>query len=121
VLTTASIAGAVDHLHGLKENVIIGHLIPAARHEEVPAGEALRSEWRGPGRDVSRVLERSARNGSCRHCSKPRKRLRCRRRRPSWPWKAEVGPRQDIGARGAAVKGAGKTIATVLDRFAVFL
>jgi DNA-directed RNA polymerase subunit beta' len=29
VLTTASIAGAVDHLHGLKENVIIGHLIPA--------------------------------------------------------------------------------------------
>ena len=29
VLTNASIAGAVDHLRGLKENVIIGHLIPA--------------------------------------------------------------------------------------------
>jgi DNA-directed RNA polymerase subunit beta' len=30
VLTDASIEGKVDHLHGLKENVIIGKLIPAA-------------------------------------------------------------------------------------------
>ena len=29
VLTNAAIAGATDCLHGLKENVIIGHLIPA--------------------------------------------------------------------------------------------
>jgi DNA-directed RNA polymerase subunit beta' len=29
VLTNASIKGSRDHLHGLKENVIIGHLIPA--------------------------------------------------------------------------------------------
>ncbi len=29
VLTNASIAGSVDPLHGLKENVLIGHLIPA--------------------------------------------------------------------------------------------
>lgn len=29
VLTNAAIAGAVDNLHGLKENVTIGHLIPA--------------------------------------------------------------------------------------------
>ena len=29
VLTDAAIAGAVDTLHGLKENVAIGHLIPA--------------------------------------------------------------------------------------------
>jgi DNA-directed RNA polymerase subunit beta' len=29
VLTNASIKGKVDHLRGLKENVIIGHLIPA--------------------------------------------------------------------------------------------
>jgi len=29
VLTDAAIAGAVDALHGLKENVAIGHLIPA--------------------------------------------------------------------------------------------
>src|SRR5438046_10219257 len=29
VLTEASIQGAVDHLRGLKENVIVGRLIPA--------------------------------------------------------------------------------------------
>ncbi|MBS7242229.1 MAG: DNA-directed RNA polymerase subunit beta' [Treponema sp.] len=29
VLTNAAIAGAVDNLHGLKENIIIGHRIPA--------------------------------------------------------------------------------------------
>jgi DNA-directed RNA polymerase subunit beta' len=29
VLTNASISGSVDQLRGLKENVIIGHLIPA--------------------------------------------------------------------------------------------
>jgi DNA-directed RNA polymerase subunit beta' len=29
VLTDASIAGAVDHLRGLKENVIMGRIIPA--------------------------------------------------------------------------------------------
>ena len=29
VLTEAAIAGKIDHLVGLKENVILGHLIPA--------------------------------------------------------------------------------------------
>ena len=29
MLTNAAIAGSTDLLHGLKENVIIGHLIPA--------------------------------------------------------------------------------------------
>ena len=29
VLTDAAIAGKVDHLHGLKENVIVGNLVPA--------------------------------------------------------------------------------------------
>ena len=29
VLTEAAIHGKIDHLRGLKENVIIGHLIPA--------------------------------------------------------------------------------------------
>jgi DNA-directed RNA polymerase subunit beta' len=29
VLTEASLAGKIDELHGLKENVILGHLIPA--------------------------------------------------------------------------------------------
>ena len=29
VLATAATAGKVDHLRGLKENVIVGHLVPA--------------------------------------------------------------------------------------------
>ena len=29
VLTEAALAGRIDELHGLKENVILGHLIPA--------------------------------------------------------------------------------------------
>jgi len=29
VLTEASVEGKVDHLHGLKENVVMGHLVPA--------------------------------------------------------------------------------------------
>jgi hypothetical protein len=35
VLTEASISGQVDHLLGLKENVIIGKLIPARAEVEV--------------------------------------------------------------------------------------
>jgi len=39
VLTEAAIQGRMDHLLGLKENVIIGHLIPAgtgmSRYSEV--------------------------------------------------------------------------------------
>ena len=31
VLTDAAIKGKIDNLHGLKENVITGHLIPAGR------------------------------------------------------------------------------------------
>ena len=38
MLTDAAIKGSVDHLHGLKENVMIGKLIPAGEsfqlHEE---------------------------------------------------------------------------------------
>lgn len=37
VLTEAAIKGKVDHLIGLKENVIIGKLIPAGtRYEKIP-------------------------------------------------------------------------------------
>jgi hypothetical protein len=36
VLTEAAVSGAIDHLLGLKENVIIGKLIPARAAIEVP-------------------------------------------------------------------------------------
>jgi DNA-directed RNA polymerase subunit beta' len=43
VLTEAAAAGAVDYLRGLKENVIIGHLIPAGTglpHSRAGAGRS---------------------------------------------------------------------------------
>src|SRR2546422_10896513 len=52
VLTEASIQGAVDHLRGLKENVIVVRLIPAGtgmeyyrRSEERRVGKECRSRW----------------------------------------------------------------------------
>ena len=44
VLTDAAIKGKIDHLIGLKENVIIGKLIPAGAYrdfEEVTAPESI--------------------------------------------------------------------------------
>ncbi|MEW5797043.1 MAG: DNA-directed RNA polymerase subunit beta', partial [Candidatus Zixiibacteriota bacterium] len=44
VLTEAAVAGKVDHLLGLKENVIIGHLIPAGTGIERYRGVAIQYE-----------------------------------------------------------------------------
>ncbi|HJP40977.1 MAG TPA: DNA-directed RNA polymerase subunit beta' [Dehalococcoidia bacterium] len=41
VLTNASVEGRVDRLHGLKENVIIGKLIPARAEVSVPRRERI--------------------------------------------------------------------------------
>ena len=38
VLTDAAIKGKVDHLHGLKENVIVGRLVPAGTG-------SIKNEW----------------------------------------------------------------------------
>jgi hypothetical protein len=50
VLTDAAIRGARDDLHGLKENIIIGHLIPAGtgiyRYEDVEFGPRTRRRQR---------------------------------------------------------------------------
>ncbi len=46
VLTEAAISGKVDHLRGLKENVIMGRLIPAG------TGMDMRSTARSPGRSA---------------------------------------------------------------------
>ena len=51
VLTEAAIHGKTDHLRGLKENVIIGHLIPAGtgmpvyRRVRAGVGEARQPRW----------------------------------------------------------------------------
>jgi len=44
VLTEAAIQGKIDHLRGLKENVIIGHLIPAGTGMSVYRKLRLESE-----------------------------------------------------------------------------
>jgi DNA-directed RNA polymerase subunit beta' len=53
VLTDAAIRGAQDDLLGLKENIIIGHLIPAGtgmyRYQEVDVEMAAPPDWTGPG------------------------------------------------------------------------
>ena len=48
VLTEAAIQGATDHLRGLKENVIIGHLIPAGTGMPVYRKLKLESELTAP-------------------------------------------------------------------------
>lgn len=47
VLTDAAIKGKVDHLRGLKENVIIGHLIPAGTGMPIYRGVNVFQETRG--------------------------------------------------------------------------
>jgi DNA-directed RNA polymerase subunit beta' len=53
VLTDAAIRGAQDDLLGLKENIIIGHLIPAGtgmyRYQEVDVEMIAPPDWTGPG------------------------------------------------------------------------
>ncbi|MDJ0786954.1 MAG: DNA-directed RNA polymerase subunit beta' [Myxococcota bacterium] len=68
VLTEASIWGKTDHLHGLKENVIMGRLIPAgtgmARYKnigiQIDAPEELLGLGEDPLADVAPVLEGDA-------------------------------------------------------------
>ena len=106
VLTDASIEGKVDHLLGLKENVIIGKLIPAAtglkRYRQIEIGPsetvpAHSTRGRRPRRSCSRRSRRSAatatastsrRSGSTSAASRRRGRGRARTtpaRRPRSP------------------------------------
>ena len=50
VLTEAALAGKVDRLVGLKENVILGHLIPAGTGFRTYQDSEVRIRPRGPGR-----------------------------------------------------------------------
>ena len=50
VLTEAALAGKVDHLVGLKENVILGHLVPAGTGFRTYQESEVRIRPAGPGR-----------------------------------------------------------------------
>jgi len=57
VLTEAAINGKIDHLRGLKENVIIGHLIPAGTGvEEYHRAELIPDDEEGGGEDSDESL-----------------------------------------------------------------
>jgi DNA-directed RNA polymerase subunit beta' len=57
VLTEASIRGAVDHLRGLKENVIMGRLIPAGTGLEFYRNFKLLTEAEPPAPEVTTPVE----------------------------------------------------------------
>jgi DNA-directed RNA polymerase subunit beta' len=57
VLTEASIRGAVDHLRGLKENVIMGRLIPAGTGLEFYRNFKLLTEAEPPAPEVTVPVE----------------------------------------------------------------
>jgi DNA-directed RNA polymerase subunit beta' len=65
VLTEASIQGAVDHLRGLKENVIVGRLIPAGTGMEYYRNVRLSQEMEAQAdkiqEEVSREYEEAER------------------------------------------------------------
>ncbi len=79
VLTEASIQGAVDHLRGLKENVIVGRLIPAGTGMEYYRNVRLSQEMeeaavQGAGGSHGRVRRSRTRAGT----APPRRRKRTR-------------------------------------------
>ena len=73
VLTEASIQGAVDHLRGLKENVIVGRLIPAGTGMEYyrnvrlsemeEAASKVKEEVSQAYQDAERALELMSHEG----------------------------------------------------------
>jgi DNA-directed RNA polymerase subunit beta' len=60
VLTEATINGKTDYLLGLKENVIIGHLIPAGTGLETYRNIRVKEKEKEEVRDKMEVFEESA-------------------------------------------------------------
>ena len=108
VLTEAAINGAKDHLIGLKENVIIGKLIPAGTG--APANVAARKERErraasrpSPARRSTtsgRSTTRSSTRAKGAHPTTMRPASRWRRRSPGWRWwRRRRGRRQPVQDR----------------------
>ncbi|HXV60590.1 MAG TPA: DNA-directed RNA polymerase subunit beta' [Vicinamibacteria bacterium] len=70
VLTEASISGRVDYLRGLKENVIMGRLIPAGtgleahRHVAIPDAHPLERQQELTSEDLDREMQYLVESGS---------------------------------------------------------
>jgi hypothetical protein len=70
VLTEASIAGRVDHLRGLKENVIVGRLIPAGTGMPIYREVYLEKDEPVPASPTSKT------SSAQRQTTKPKRRCR---------------------------------------------
>ena len=67
MLTEAALAGKVDYLVGLKENVILGHLVPAGTGFRTHQEAEVRAERPGARRRGGGVGGRSGGRGRGRH------------------------------------------------------
>jgi hypothetical protein len=68
VLTEAAVTGKRDYLRGLKENVVVGRLIPAGNRLHLPQRAASPSRQGSPGRDHGdRERSRGSADGSAQH------------------------------------------------------
>ena len=77
MLTEAALAGKVDYLVGLKENVILGHLVPAGTGFHTHQEAEVRINAAGPDGDGSRTCRREAVGRRRSNRSAPRS-SRCR-------------------------------------------
>ena len=95
VLTDASIEGKVDHLLGLKENVIIGKLIPAATGLKRYRGDRDRPVRGGAGGGVHAARDRGGAARGARGDRRRRRRRARPRRARARPSAARAGARRD--------------------------
>jgi DNA-directed RNA polymerase subunit beta' len=101
VLTEAAISGKIDHLRGLKENVIMGRLLPRL---EIPAGSRVdRCAWPSTLRVWRRRVARALRLRAGRP-SRPPSRTRRRTSRPSRPPSAPAGGLRETCSTRRAVR-----------------
>ena len=96
VLTEAAINGKVDYLRGLKENVIMGRLIPAGHR--AAAVQAPRPRGGEPGRRESATWRRRSPGPTTTpRCSRPRRRSRRSAPRPAPADRSPARPRSERG------------------------
>ena len=84
VLTDAAVRGAKDGLRGLKENVIIGKLIPVGTGFEARRRATGSHAFRAAGRVRRGIRGRRGRGGGSRMRNPLRKRAGLRHGRPAW-------------------------------------
>ena len=107
VLTDAAIKGKVDHLIGLKENVIIGKLVPAGTGMKCYSDVEIQSV-NGPDDEGPAPLPARRRG---KRISSPRRKTSSRR-----TWRMRTSPRRRGGRAGAGRVPAGRRLKSPINR-----